>query len=89
MLMHVVCGKAAELSTHFGNRLVGATVMTSVLSRWQGGKAIVIEITPDPAAPEIPLQVKHDTTGEEMGIFGDEFLMLEAATLGGSPVSAC
>lgn len=77
MLMHVVCGNAAELSVAYGNRLVGAKAFTSVLSRWQGDVGTIIEIQPDPAAPEIPLQVKHAETGEEIGVFGDEFLMVD------------
>jgi len=81
MLMHVVCGNAAELSVAYGNRLVGARAFTSALSRWQGDVATIIEIQPDPAAPEIPLQVKHAQTGEEIGVFGDEYLMVDAMSI--------
>lgn len=85
MLLSVVCGKAAELSAAYGHRLVGSTVFTSVVGRWHGGMARVIEIQPDAAAPEIPFQVKHCDTGEEIGVFGDEFLMIELASIGPAP----
>lgn len=85
MLLKVVCGKAAELSAAFGHRLVGSTAFTSVVGEWHGGMATIIEIQPDPAAPEIPFQVKHKDTGEEIGVFGDEFLMIEWATIGPAP----
>ena len=85
MLLQVVCGKAAELSAAFGRRLVGSTAFTSVVGQWNGGMATIIELQPDAAAPEIPFQIKSAETGEEIGVFGDEFLMIEWATIGPAP----
>ena len=84
-MLAVVCGKAAELSAHYGHRLVGATAITSVVGRWNGGVAKIIEMLPDAAAPEIPMQIKHCDSGEEIGVFGDEFLMVELETIGPAP----
>lgn len=39
MLLSVVCGKAAELSAAYGHRLVGSTVFTQVVGKWNGGMA--------------------------------------------------
>ncbi len=85
-MLAVVCGKAAELSAHYGHRLVGAIAFTSVCGPWHGGMATITEMQPDAAAPEIPLQVKHAETGEEIGVFGDEFLMIELESIGPAPV---
>lgn len=84
-MLKVVCGKAAEITVAYGHRLVGATVFTSVVGKWNGGMARVIEIQPDAEAPEIPLQIKHCDSGEEIGVFGDEFLMVEFETIGPAP----
>ena len=84
-MLAVVCGKAAELSAAFGHRLVGSTAFTSVVGQWKGGMATIIEMQPDDAAPEIPFQVKSTETGEEIGVFGDEFLMIELASIGPAP----
>ncbi len=45
-MLKVVCGKAAEITLAYGHRLVGATVFTSVVGKWNGGMATVIEIQP-------------------------------------------
>lgn len=87
MLLAVVCGKAAEISVAYGHRLVGATVYTSAIGEWGGDLAKVIDIQPDDAAPEIPLQIKSCKTGEEMGVFFDEFLMVDLGTIGPAPTA--
>lgn len=62
---------AKELVESVGESLVGATVFTKKIGEYPGGPAKVIELNPDPAAPEIVMQVKHPTFGE-IGIFEDE-----------------
>ena len=84
-MLAVVCGKAAEISVAYGRRLVGATVFTSAIGKWKGDPVRIIEIQPDDAAPEIPFQVKNIITGEECGVFGDEFVMVEQETIGPAP----
>ncbi|MGL5994741.1 MAG: hypothetical protein ACRCZ8_14675 [Aeromonas sobria] len=71
--MHV----AEQMVAKYGNPLVGKTVMTFPMGLWPGGAATITELNPDPNAPEIVFNVKHSTTGEEIGVFYDELLIIE------------
>lgn len=74
--------RASELVAQMGADLVGLRVMTEAIGDYPGGPATVVELTPDPGAPEIVCQVRHDSwrdirsdTGQ-MGIFEHEELSL-------------
>ncbi len=69
---------AEELLSRYGTELVGTTIMTEAFGDYPGGPAKVIELCPDPEAPEIVLQVKHPTFGE-IGVFDFEEVALLAA----------
>lgn len=60
-----------------GELLIGRQVRTQAIGDYPGGAATVIEIAPDPSAPEIVCQVKNpdykDDDGE-IGIFEHEDL---------------
>jgi hypothetical protein len=62
---------ASVIVQKFGKSLIGGTVNTIPMGEYPGGLAEVIELEPDPAAPEIVFQVKHPTFGE-IGVFGYE-----------------
>ena len=47
---------------------IGDLVYTHPMGEYPGGPAEVIEIDPDPAAPEIAFNVRHPTFGE-IGVF--------------------
>lgn len=55
-----------------GQSLVGKTVMTMAVGNWPGGMARVLNIQPDPAAPEIAFNVVSVASGDEIGIFENE-----------------
>ena len=55
--------------------IIGKHVCTMAMGDYPGGLAEIVEIFPDPAAPEIPIQVNHPTFGE-IGLFEDETVVL-------------
>ena len=72
---------AREAVTEFGGQLVGQLVLTAKWGDWPGGVARVLELNPDPEAPDIVMTVKAErrtqfdsrtNIGEEMGIFETE-----------------
>lgn len=62
---------AKELVESKGEGLVGQMVFTKKIGEYPGGRAKVVELNPDPEAPEIVMQVMHPTFGE-IGVFEDE-----------------
>jgi hypothetical protein len=60
--------KAKKLVDLKGSDLIGCIVMTEAIGEYPGGRAKVIEIAPDPGAPEIVCNVKHPTFGQ-IGVF--------------------
>jgi len=66
---------AEELVKKHGSALIGRTVLTNPMGEYPGGYAEVLELEPDPEAPEIVFQVKHPTFGE-IGVFGYERVYL-------------
>jgi hypothetical protein len=68
---------AKQLLTKTGIKLVGKNVITQKMGLWPGGLAIVTELNPDPNAPEIVFNVRHSRTGEEIGVFEDELVVLK------------
>jgi len=76
---------AAKLVSSLGSALLGRHVMADPVGGrfgYPGGLAVVIEINPDPNAPEIVCNVRHATWREdcacsgEVGIFEWENLQL-------------
>lgn len=51
--------------------LIGRSINTESIGDYPGGVAVVTELFPDRAAPEIVFQVKHPTFGE-IGVFAQE-----------------
>ena len=68
---------ASGLLRLLGDSLIGCTVWTQAVGNYPGGNALVTEIQPDPAAPEIVFGVEHPTLGY-MGIFEWEQVKLIA-----------
>jgi len=66
---------AGELSEKLGTDLIGRDILTVPFGQWPGGFAEVIQIQPDPAAPEIVFQVKSKLHGE-IGVFENEPVQL-------------
>ena len=62
---------AKQLVEKMGNELIGRYIETEAIGEWPGGKARVIEIQPDPEAPEIVMQVTQDSGREydPIGVF--------------------
>lgn len=67
---------AKQMLTEFGKQLVGKTIITMPVGLWPGGLAKVTELNPDPNAPEIVFNVRHAQTGEEIGVFDDEWVLI-------------
>jgi hypothetical protein len=77
---------ASEAVDRFGDQLIGKTIETIPYGAWPGGFAKVIEIAPDPNAPEIVMTVKAeefntlvtlriergDLYSDEIGVFENE-----------------
>lgn len=61
---------AKELSNHID--CIGSSIYTYPMGEWEGGQCTVIDVEPDPNAPEIPIQVRRDLDGSEIGVFADE-----------------
>lgn len=66
---------AEKLVKKHGKKLVGKKVFTQAMGEYPGGYAEILELEPDPAAPEIVFQVKHPTFGE-IGVFRHERVYL-------------
>ena len=65
----------------FGADLVGMVVKTKSMGKWLGGECTVIELQPDPNAPEIVFQVHHPDNGD-IGIFEWERVTVYSSTGG-------
>lgn len=52
--------------------LVGRRVYTFPMGCWTGGVCTIIEVAPDPNAPDIAFQVRRDSDCAEIGVFGFE-----------------
>lgn len=63
--------KAQQLAEVFGESLIGQKLYTFPMGEWPGGYATVIEMLPDPGAPEIVFQVESETHGD-IGVYGHE-----------------
>jgi hypothetical protein len=59
--------------------LIGRHICTQAFGHYPGGVAEIIAVEPDPACPEIVLQVKHPTFGE-IGVFDFEEVALWEST---------
>jgi hypothetical protein len=68
--------KAGWLANISGPNLIGKLVNTMAIGDWQGGPCEVTEVDPDPAAPEIVMNVRHLDGGDEIGVFEDEDIQL-------------
>jgi hypothetical protein len=62
---------AKQLVADMGAALIGREIHTIPFGAYPGGVAKVTELTPDPQAPEIVMQVEHPTFGS-IGVFEDE-----------------
>lgn len=62
--------RARALFLAYLEDLAGRTVQTPRAGDYPGGAAIVIEVAPDPAAPEIVFNVFHPTWRDESGRSG-------------------
>ena len=72
---------AKKLVKRLGKDLIGRTVFTPAMGEYPGGYAKVIEIHPDPGAPEIVFNVEHPTWKDDednniMGVFENEDVSL-------------
>jgi hypothetical protein len=69
---------AKEAVEKFGSKLVGECVLTEEIGTYPGGWATVIQILPDPNAPDIVMMVSNSSYDEEptMGIFEYENIIL-------------
>ena len=74
MLLNTVTGQAGLIAAAFAEHLVGRQVITQEIGLFDGGLCTVIALQPDPMAPEIVCQVRHDKTGEELGVFEGEVM---------------
>ncbi len=73
---------AKELVRNMGKKLIGRKVITPPMGSYPGGLAQVIEIHPDPAAPEIVFNVENpawrdDNGTHVIGVFGYEYVELQ------------
>ena len=77
------CGRPVNvkyLKSVLGQRLVGRQVVTEAIGFWPGGLAEVIDIEPDPEAPDIVFRVRSSVYGE-VGIFEGETVELVPQTV--------
>jgi len=65
--------QADKMVAKHGSSLIGRTLITSAMGDYPGGLAKVTQINPDPAAPEISIQVEHPSFGS-IGIFENELV---------------
>lgn len=68
--------KARTLIDTFGQHLIGRQLVTGPMGGWASRMVEVTELNPDPNAPEIVFNVKHTGTGEEIGVFDDEWVFM-------------
>ena len=52
---------ARKLVEVAGDRLLGRAVWTEAIGYYAGGEARIVELAPDPGAPEILFTVEHPT----------------------------
>lgn len=62
---------AEQLFYRHGHELLGRMIHTESIGEYPGGPAVVVELEPDKAAPEIIFTVRHKTFGE-IGVFEHE-----------------
>ena len=55
-----------------GNDLVGTCVYTYPYGKWEGGNCVITKVAPDPSTPRIVFQVLRTSDNEDIGVFGDE-----------------
>lgn len=81
---------AGQAVKKYGDGLTGREIVTVKVGAWPGGRARVLELYSDPAAPEIVLQVKavenntrvtrailsQQLDSDEIGIFENEEIIL-------------
>ncbi len=53
--------------------MVGDVIETETVGEWPGGVCMTVELTPDPAAPEILFNVEN-ADGWVMGVFENEWV---------------
>lgn len=82
--MYRGCDKmnAKDLVAEFGEKLVGRIVLTAAMGEYPGGFAQVVEINPDPMAPEIVFNAQNSAWMDDwgsniIGVFEDEDVELE------------
>jgi len=63
---------AKDLLDKYGETLLGRTVFTQAVGPWPGGISRVVELYPDPNAPEILFNVRLEYGGGEIGVFDDQ-----------------
>lgn len=68
--------QAQTLIDTFGPLLLGKQLITLPGGGFAGGLVEVTELKPDPNAPEILFNIKHVSTGEEIGIFNDQWVFM-------------
>lgn len=66
---------AAKLAKKYGNALIGRLVQTQSCGEWKACVAVVVQMEPDSAAPEIVFNVCTPGQGE-IGVFEYEDLTL-------------
>ena len=71
---------ARKLFQLAGDRLLGRTVWTESIGSCPGGAALIVELAPDPWAPEVLFTVEHPTLDQagssRMGVFEWEEVVL-------------
>jgi hypothetical protein len=72
---------AIQLVQKLGQKLVGNKVNTPAVGEYPGGVATVIQMAPDPKAPDIVFQVHLPNWGE-VGVLGHETVSLLVDGLG-------
>ena len=55
---------------------IGDLIWTEPMGEWPGGYARIIELEPDPNAPEIVFQVEGANGQGDIGVFGYERIMV-------------
>lgn len=68
---------AADLVSAHGPHLLGRRVTTQPMGAWEGGDCDVVQLEPDPNAPEIAFQVRRATDGATIGVFAREPVVLQ------------
>ncbi|MGI2098966.1 hypothetical protein [Shewanella glacialipiscicola] len=68
--------QAQTLIDTFGQLLLGKQLITLPVGGWAGGLVEVTELKPDPNAPEIVFNIKHAGSGEEIGVFNDQWVFM-------------